>query len=443
MDDALAARLLESIESDRLTILCGAGLSMAAPSAIPPAKEIANKSAEKYHTITGDTALESIRTDIEAIATFFYDRGTFTSTFTNQLIPWGDFRVKPNCGHQTIADFLICNVFDFGFTTNLDTLIEDAARELGEKDFQAAIDGSEANTVRRHKTLLKIHGCHHRDRKNTLWCRSQLDSNPLQSRIQSSKQWLIGHLLERDLLILGFCTDWDYLNSVLAGCISQTEPNLVVLIDPQDDRTLQRKAPELWDWANSGHFQFHHEPESGHLFLDELRKRYSVRFLNRLLSNSMPTYNNILAPIPISVSRGAYSHLTSEYLYSLRRDCCGVTSLDAVCEKRPTKTMEMLGAIILVLISNGAISEGPFHILNGTKFRVINAAGKLMSQVKQTFANEPPPPTTADIVICVGAYDDGGVPIDVVRGAGTGTVVRAGLAGDWLDTEEGLDRINR
>jgi len=443
MDDTLAVRLLESIESDRLTILCGAGLSMAAPSAIPPSKKIANKCAEKYHAITGSTAIESIRTDIEAIATFFYDQGTFTSTFINKLISWADFCVKPNCGHQTIADFLICNVFDFGVTTNLDILIEEAARALGEKDFQAAINGVEANRVGRHKTLLKIHGCHYRDKENTLWCRNQLDSNPLQDRIQSSIQWLGGHLIDRDLLILGFWTDWDYLNSVLDECIIQANPTLVVLVDPQDNRSLQSKAPELWDWANSGNFKFHHEIENGDLFLDELRKRYSVRFLNRLLSNSMPTYNNILATIPISVSGEAYSHLTSEYLYSLRRDCCGVTSLDAVCEKRPTTTMEMLGAIILILISKGAISEGPFHILNGTKFRVINAAGKLMNQVKQTFANEPPPPITADIVICVGAYGDGGVPIDVVRGAGTGTVVRAGLSGDWLDTEQGLDRINR
>jgi len=441
MDNTLAARLLESIESDRLAILCGAGLSMVAPSSIPRARKIADESAEKYHTITGDTALESIRTDIEAIATFFYDRGTFASTFINKLIPWADFWVKPNCGHQTIADFLICNVFDFGVTTNLDTLIEDAARTFGEKDFRSAIDGLEANTVRRHKTLLKIHGCHYRDKENTLWCQRQLGSNPLQARIQSSTEWLRGHLIERDLLILGFWTDWDYLNSVLSGCISQTQPRLVVLIDPQDNSSLQSKAPELWNWANNDNFQFYHEPESGHLFLDELRKRYSVRFLNRLLSNSMPTYER-RTTMPISVSSEEYSHLTSEDLYSLRRDCCGVTSLGAVSEKRPDTTMEMLGVIILILFSKGAISEGPFHILSGTKFRVINTAGKSMSQVKLTFANEPPPPIAADVVICVGAYDDGDVPIDVVRGAGTGTVVRPGLAGDWLNTEQGLDRIN-
>ena len=162
----------------------------------------------------------------------------------------------PTAAHSAVADFLCCGALTFAATTNFDTHIEDAAFELGERDFRSALDGVEAAKLPdRHRPLLKLHGCHKRDSSNTLWAQSQIDPNgEIQTRLARSATWLTGQLVGRDLVILGFWTDWDYLNTVLSRALQDSTPRTVVVVDPAGPQALQQKAPELWHWANRQSF---------------------------------------------------------------------------------------------------------------------------------------------------------------------------------------------
>jgi len=99
MDEAIAARLLASINANRLVILCGAGLSMSPPSNLPSAARLAQNCADKYLEITGNHLDDDLRNDLEKLADHFRQANEFQSVFIQQLIPWREFRRKPNNGH--------------------------------------------------------------------------------------------------------------------------------------------------------------------------------------------------------------------------------------------------------------------------------------------------------------------------------------------------------
>jgi hypothetical protein len=61
--------------------------------------------------------------------------------------------------------------------------------------------------------------------------------------------------------------------------------------------------------------------------------------------------------------------------------------------------------------------------------------------VKSRFSGEPPPPVSVDIVICVGADDDGGVPTNVVREQGAANIIRGGISGEWVTLDQARQQI--
>jgi hypothetical protein len=444
LEESIASRLLASIEEDRLVILFGAGLSMGNPSKVPSAARLAEICSDQYASITGSPVPIEKRNDLEAFVEFVYsEQGRLTLLF-HRLIPWEMFKDVPNDGHDAIADFLACNVFDFAVTTNVDNLVESAADKLGEKRFSAAWDGNEANRSTIHKPFLKIHGCAIRDQNNTLWCKRQLSDNSqfpqLIDRINSSKIWLNGHLIGRDLLILGFWSDWAYLNGIIEDCVNAGNPNLVVLVDPQPSANLETKAPKLWELAKKEGVFFHHEKEYGERFLDELRLRFSRQFLIRLLTECKPVYES-LSQQPYSGNINFSTDLTTYDFYTLRKDCCGKPSYEVAREKRPSESMNLIGAIILHLLSSGATYDGPTFLLNSKRIRVIEVANKLLNEVKHLFSKEPLSSISYDIVICVGAKDDGGVKSNVVRDNGAGDIIRSGITGEWMTENDALEHL--
>lgn len=441
MEEGLASRLLASIETDRLVIFCGAGLSMALPSLVPSAQELARSCSTKYEDITGSTVSTELREDIERLAEFFYAQGDLQSLFIHNLVPWALFKTNPNPGHLAIADFLACGVFEFGLTTNVDSLVEIAADTLGQSNFRPSLDGNEATlTHHNHNPFLKLHGCCVRDQGNTLWCSSQLNIAPLRDKIGSSKRWLQGYLLNRDLLVIGFWSDWAYLNHVLEDCVNTIEPNVVVLVDPDEATNLMRKAPNLWNWASNGNVNFVHVRESGAEFLDELRRRFSRRYLERLAEASKPTYMGMTG-FPFADPVRFTDAATAEELYALRIDFSGKKGSNVPRTKRPDLSMHQLGASHLLLMANGAVLEGSIYVINGKRIRLVHGAGELLSSVKSRFLGEPPPPVGLDFVICVGAIDDGGAPVNVVREQGQANIIRGGISGEWLTLEQSRQQL--
>ena len=168
LDPQLRDSLLLSVQGGHLAVICGAGLSMSPPTCVPSAAELARICGDRYTQITQNQLPDDVRCDLERVVDYFLQLDRFREFL--DFVPWETFSRNPNRGHSAIADFLCCGALTFAATTNFDTHIEDAAFELGERDFRSALDGVEAAKLPdRHRPLLKLHGCHKRDSSNTLW----------------------------------------------------------------------------------------------------------------------------------------------------------------------------------------------------------------------------------------------------------------------------------
>lgn len=424
-----------SADLGRLVLICGAGLSLAKPSCVPTAAKLAEDCFEKYES-RGFPLTPDLRDDLSKLAQHFYDQGMLLDFITG-LVDWGPFEDRWNEGHETIADFLGCGAFEFGLTTNYDYLVEIAAKELGEPHFQNAIHADELLVPRNHKPYLKIHGCCIKDDVRTVWVPIQLTRDPtIQSRVQSLRNWLKINLRGRDVLLVGFWTDWRYLNSVLEAAVSPIQPNRVVLVDPEDDAGLNAKAPQLWNWANSAKVRFDHVRESGADFLAELRKRFGLSYFSRLFSESEPTYRGIVGGASPLIFPNL-SVLSAQELFELRRDSAGLPSRNVPRNKRPDASMGEFGALHLIFGLRGASLDGARYVLAGTRYRIVQGAGQGLGVIKSKFEREPTEVVPTDVVICAGARDDAGVT-SVIRVPGPGGIVRPGSPASWLTTGQAI-----
>lgn len=433
----LTERLLNSILNRRLVLFCGAGLSMAEPSRVPSANELARICLEKYEREIG-VSLDHLGTDLEKLAEYFAERDLLYQTFIRKLLPTDRFRRNPNRGHTAIADFLAAGIVEFVVSTNIDYLIEEAARLLGEPNPMGALDGAEANVARDHKPHLKIHGCLVRDDKNTLWCKRQLGVEPICQRNQELTNWLSANLRERDVVFLGFWTDWAYLNEVFEQSVSSIERGMIVIVNPSDEETLKAKAPRLWEFANSGRVACHLVLHSADEFLDELRGAVWRWFLENLLRRSKRTYSQLVGTEyagPVAFP----ADLSSDDLHALKLDACGVPRHQISRTREPDETMEVLGAVHLGLLNRGATLQGSRYMAEGKRVRVLYAQGRTLSAVRQKYAGEVQPLIPDDIVICVGAKDDGGAAANVVRPQRLpSNIVRPALTGRWVPEDDAM-----
>ena len=437
MDPQLRDSLLLSVQGGHLAVMCGAGLSMSPPTAVPSAAELAQACGDRYSQVTQTHLPDDVRLDLERLADYFMELNRFREFL--DFVPWETFSRNPNRGHAAIADFLCCGALTLAATTNFDTHIEDAAFELGERNFRSALDGVEAAELPdRHRPLLKLHGCHKRDSSNTLWAQSQIDRNgEIQTRLARSTTWLTGQLVGRDLVIVGFWTDWDYLNNVLSRALQDSTPRTIVVVDPADRQVLQRKAPELWGWANR--HDFRHVPEPADAFLDELRVVFSRGFVKRAIAGGT---RHFAALFPQREAGGTdfVDPLNSDDLYLMRKDLSGCSGMRPSRNREPDDTMSMVGAFVLAIIAAGGVLEGAHLRLQDRGIRVINCPNQLLSRVKTEFDSDLRASRHCDAVICVGATDDG-APADLVRESEPRTIVRQGWNGEWMTHESARERL--
>jgi hypothetical protein len=440
MDPALLERLVSSIQQRRLVLFCGAGLSVAPPSAVPGAVALTRQIIREYNSRLLSPLPPLATSDLEALSEYLFGAG-HQALFVRDLVEWRPFTRNPNTGHQAFADFLTSGAIQFGVTTNFDELVELAARDLGSDRFDAAFDSASANIPRKHETYLKIHGCV-RDPDHTLWCHSQLNGPPpvshanqtVRERLNSSRGWLAANLPEKDLVFVGFWSDWNYLNDVFATCFDSMHGSLAVLVDPQDDAALQAKAPALWTWANAS-AEFKHVQEKGDDFLRELRSAFSQNLLERVLVSAATAFRTekVGSPLPAT----SFGTASLEDLYAFRRDTAGVSSIRIPRYSQPEDSMNAVGRAHLLLRHAGAKLDGSRYVKGGSRYRVVNGKTKLISEIRQAFAEEPPTPSPLpdDIVICAGGAEDGGAPSHLIRGSTTPTVVRSGTSARWISLE--------
>ena len=407
---------------------------MASPSNLPSARALAAECAARHEAQTMEQLDPTLHGDLEALAHHFRSQGRLANYFLSELVQWAAFFGSPNLGHEAIADFLLCQAIDLGVTTNVDPLVENSAHSLGARDFWSALDGNEAAIPRRHQPFLKLHGCCDRGRLETLWCHGQLDDDIWQRRLDSSSRWLAGRLTQRDILLVGYSSDWEYLNDVLVESLGGEVPLSVILFDPASTATLEAKAPQLWAWANRPGIVFRHERESADALLDELRRAFGIVLLNKIARSAEAAYvTRTGGPVPALPD---FSALSSIDLYDVRRDWTGVPRDRPTTRREPSADDELLSNMILDLLARGATLAGPNLIANGKVIRLVRGGGRMLYSIQQEYSNEPHGPNAPEITVCVGAIDDGGVPANIMRGGTGAHIVRHSAPGQWCTHAE-------
>jgi len=430
IDGPLLRQLLGAIEADSLVFLCGAGLSMAPPSNLPSAINVAKSCYDRWVAIEAlDPAL---REDLAALADHFYVQGNFRTGFL-RIVPWPDLLGVPNPGHAAIGDFLLTRAAHAALSANFDPLIEYWGRER-KADLRGAIDGREAVTFAAGASpLIKFHGCMDRDREHTIWTDKQFAEPLIQDRTNTCTQWINLHLPGRHVVVVGFWSEWGYLNDAMATALQAASASAVTVVDPADSGALAAKAPRLWHNLAALSGAFEHVQMSGADFLNELRQEFSRTWARRFYALGAPlamaTGVTITAP-PDSDAMDA------EELYDFRRDAEGVPYAQACTSRTPPPDTAQTALARLALRAAGATNEGAWLRYGPNLIRVVNGAGQGIESIKGKY-KEPAVLHAADIVLCAGAIRLG-LPARIIPKSRGASIVRgaAASASTWLSFEE-------
>jgi hypothetical protein len=440
IDNDLKIRLLGAIEADSLVFLCGAGLSMAPPSLLPPALTIANECYDKWNLTEPMDPL--LRDNLEGLADHFYVRGDFKDVFINRLIPWNSLVGSPNEGHAAIADMLICRAAKAALSANFDPLIENWAQDH-KIAMRGALDGVEAvNFQFTSSPLIKFHGCLLRGREETIWTATQFGEAVLNHRKQTCSDWMKLNLPGRHLVVVGFWSDWGYLNDVLADAFSIATAASVTVVSPGDSASLETKAPLLWGKLHAMSHSFKHVQVSGDAFLSDLRQAFSEVWVRKFIHNGktlLPAPLPAPLPLAIAAAAGAPPPMSQADLYDIRRDAEAVSYTSAATSKAPPPSTAEAASIRIRLIEKGALEHHSWLDLGGTLVRVISGAGRNIEDVKKAY-KEPPTLPDAHVIVCAGATTLG-VPGKLIAKGTPGSIIRpaAGSGSSWITTTDAED----
>jgi hypothetical protein len=357
------------------------------------------------------------------------------------LVPWEEMLGLPNAGHEAISDMVICRAAHATLSTNYDRMIEAWAQNL-KVDLRGALNGQEAIQFSpKSSPLLKFHGCIDRSREQTLWTNKQLADAEMQARIASCSQWMNLHLPAKHLVVVGFWSDWKYLNQIFSDAFTIDNAQSVTVIDKGSEAALQAKAPELWARLNGLSRTFEHVQESGAVVLEELRLEFSRTWARRLYSlgaaGAAPSVAGPGTPSPTGPTAPLISPgLNIEALYDLRRDAEGVPYTKAATLKIPAPNAAQASSMRLTLLNRGATEIDSWLRYDGAAVRIVNGGGHFLETVQSRFI-EPPTMKIPDIVICAGATRSG-TPARIIRRGRGKSVVRpsAGTGARWLTLEE-------
>lgn len=411
--------------------LCGAGLSIPSPSDLVSAVEISKRCYDRWAAT--ETLDPILRNDIDRLSGYFHARGNFR-VFIG-LVPWNDLVGTPNKGHAAIADLLITRGALATLSANFDTMIERWA-ESRKVAMRGALNGQEAaEFATKTSPLVKFHGCLYRDQENTLWTKAQLMEAPIQTRVETCSEWMKLNLPGKDLVVVGFWTDWGYLDDVLAEAYATGGARSVTVIDPSPTTFLETKAPKLWEKLTSMSQVFKHVQASGDDALDQLRTAFSKSWARKFYALGQPLVLNNGGTIPTAAT---HDTLTGEELYNLRQDAQGVPYNRAATWKAPEQNASQAAFIHMKLLDAGARQQGAWLEHGGRTIRVINGAGQGLVDVQAQY-REPTTILQPHVVVCAGAVNLG-VPARVIASGRGASMIRPTPGGStaWLTLEEAL-----
>ena len=232
-------------------------------------------------------------------------------------------------------------------------------------------------------------------------------------------------MLNRDLVVVGFFTDWGYLNALLKRCLGAVAPSNVIVVDPSSTEILKWKAPVLFSIGGQISGGFYHVQRSGAEYLNELRHKWPVSYVRCTLTSGIrllvdagdkrASENNCEPPAA-----------AADQLWAIRRDIEGLAP-SGPCKNREPIDAASVGRMIVTLRYAGAVLDGNLWNLNGQRIRVIKASGKALNDFKRVYAGSTSPLSAPDITIASGARDfslksdiaRSGSPSDVVGNRST------------------------
>ena len=427
LSPAILERLLTAIENDTLVFLCGAGLSMAWPSKLPSALGVANTCYDRRLPIEDDLPTH-LRDDIDQLAEHFHVRGDFERIFIH-LVPWNELLGESNDGHAAIGDLLVVRAAKAALSANFDPLIESWAQRR-KVDMLGALTGQDAQNTQGHNPLVKFHGCMHIDRPHTLWTHRQLAEAGMAARIHSVSQWMQLVLPEKDLVVVGFWSDWGYLNDVLSTAFTATNAKSVTVIDLCDAATLQTKAPILWQRLHAASGTFEHVQHSAADVLKELRAQFSKVWARRFFS--LPGASASGGP----PDDACLMTLDVDDLYRLRQDAEGIPYTRAATKRQPEANSSQAALVRRLFLNKGAAHTGAWLTHGTNTVRVINGAGQDIAGMRAKY-REAPTVAQADVVVCAGAVEYGVPTFVIPKGSGASSVRPAsGGPAPWLTLED-------
>lgn len=415
-DGPTLTRILASIEANNLVLLCGAGVSIPRPSGLLSALRVAQICYDKYCAV--EELPLGLRDDIAELAAHFHDAGQLQSVFLKRLVPWNELVGEPNSGHHAIGDFLASRAVTATLSTNFDTMIEQWAK--GHKiDLRGAVEPAEAAPFADQTApLLKLHGCMDRTREETLWTSRQVEDARVKARVSGWANWMQLNLPGKDLLIVGFWTDWGYLNDVVNDVLSDHGLASATVLDPSSAEQLQSKAPKLWTSLQAAG-TFSHVQASSDEALEELRIEFSRVWLKKFFRLGKPLIDATGPPCPSAAYVPPPGPMSD--LYDLRRDAEGVPSPRAAQTRTPSAATAQAAYAHLLLVRGNATRNGAWYEHAGKSVRVVNGAGEFLATVRERYV-EPPAVAQPDFIVCAGATDFG-IPAQLIAtGQGASTV---------------------
>ena len=419
-------KALDALLNNRLSLLCGAGLSMAVPSSIPSAAQLAEWAKIKYDATYGSTR-PPLPTSIDDQAHFFFTQGNLYTIYLHSLIDRDAFAGQPNSGHFSIADLMLVRGIKTTVSTNVDTLIETAGNMLFGYIGMGVTRDSMMKLPDDKVPLLKIHGCLN-DPESTIWATGQIDLDPIMTRIAECASWLELRLANSDLLVVGFSTDWDYLNQVLNNSLGAVNPSRVIIVDPSESSGLMEKAPVLYTLGQKAKVAFFHVRSSGDDFLKRLRVDFSKTFIRRILHSGKTAFQSNTG-CKADVNWLEPSSDNAKTLWEIRRDLEGCKPNEPAKLREPVNE-PLVGATILQLRARGALPNGSYWKLEGALIRVVSAANQALHDVEAAYSRDIAPSVAPDVTIAVGA-ESCSLPKNVARISGNDSIVR-GARGIWL-----------
>jgi uncharacterized membrane protein len=113
---------LTALHADRLALLCGAGLSMADPSNLPSAAQLASEAKRTHDTQYGATR-PPLPAGIEEQAEYFFQRGELGTVYLRTFIDPHAFAGHPNAGHTDVANLLLVRAIQIAVSTNVAVVV--------------------------------------------------------------------------------------------------------------------------------------------------------------------------------------------------------------------------------------------------------------------------------------------------------------------------------